>query len=40
MRLEGTNVDAARQILADSNLPIQTAADLDDAALKAVSALG
>jgi len=40
VRLEGTNVDAARQILADSNLPIQTAADLDDAALKAVSALG
>jgi len=40
VRLEGTNVDAARQILAESNLPIETAGDLEDAAIKAVGALG
>ncbi|XP_067636634.1 succinate--CoA ligase [GDP-forming] subunit beta, mitochondrial [Eurosta solidaginis] len=39
VRLEGTNVDAARKILKDSGLAIQTATDLDDAALKAVAAL-
>lgn len=39
VRLEGTNVDNAKKILADSGLPIQSAVDLDDAAKKAVSAL-
>jgi len=39
VRLEGTNVDAAKKILADSNLPIRSAVDLDDAAMKAVSSL-
>jgi len=39
VRLEGTNADEARQILADSRLPIQTAADLEDAAIKAVASL-
>ncbi|XP_065363841.1 succinate--CoA ligase [GDP-forming] subunit beta, mitochondrial [Calliphora vicina] len=39
VRLEGTNVDAARKILKNSGLPIQTASDLDDAAQKAVAAL-
>ena len=35
----GTNVDAAKQILADSGLPIQSATDLDDAARKAVASV-
>ncbi len=35
----GANVDAARKILEDSGLPIQTAQDMDTAAKKAVSAL-
>ncbi|XP_017841145.2 succinate--CoA ligase [GDP-forming] subunit beta, mitochondrial [Drosophila busckii] len=39
VRLEGTNVDKAREILKNSGLPIQTASDLDDAAQKAVAAL-
>ncbi|KNC26319.1 hypothetical protein FF38_00870 [Lucilia cuprina] len=39
VRLEGTNVEEARKILQNSGLPIQTAADLDDAAQKAVAAL-
>ena len=39
VRLEGTNVDAAKKILEDSGLPIQGATDLDDAAQKAVKAL-
>lgn len=39
VRLEGTNVDEARQILQRSGLAIQTASDLDDAAQKAVAAL-
>ncbi|KAG1681700.1 Succinate--CoA ligase [GDP-forming] subunit beta, mitochondrial [Nymphon striatum] len=39
VRLEGTNVDEAKQILADSKLPITSADDLDDAAKKAVSSL-
>lgn len=38
VRLEGTNVDKGRQLLADSGLAIITAADLDDAAHKAVAA--
>ena len=38
VRLEGTNVDLGKQILADSGLPIISAADMADAAQKAVSA--
>jgi len=39
VRLEGNNVTAARKILADSGLNIQTASDLDDAAKKACQSL-
>ncbi|KAH7937040.1 hypothetical protein HPB49_007557 [Dermacentor silvarum] len=39
VRLEGTNVDEARNILSSSGLPITTAADLEDAAQKAVASL-
>ena len=39
VRLEGTNVAAGVQILADSGLPIISATDLDDAAQKAVATL-
>jgi len=39
VRLEGTNVDNAKQIIADSGLAIISATDLDDAAKKACSAL-
>jgi len=39
VRLEGTNVDRARQLLKESKLPIITATDLDDAAQKAVGCL-
>jgi succinyl-CoA synthetase beta subunit len=39
VRLEGTNVDAAKKIVADSGLKITSATDLDDAARKAVSML-
>ena len=35
----GTNVDEAKKILAESNLPISSATDLDDAAKKAVASL-
>jgi succinyl-CoA synthetase beta subunit len=38
VRLEGTNVDRGRQLLADSGLAILAAADLDDAARQAVAA--
>jgi succinyl-CoA synthetase beta subunit len=38
VRLEGTNVQQGRKILADSGLPIISADDLDDAAKKAVKA--
>ena len=38
VRLEGTNVEEAKRILADSHLPITMVADLDEAAKKAVSA--
>ncbi|MBF0159260.1 MAG: ADP-forming succinate--CoA ligase subunit beta [Magnetococcales bacterium] len=38
VRLEGTNVDKGKQILAQSGLPIISASDLDDAASKAVAA--
>ncbi|MBX9916419.1 MAG: ADP-forming succinate--CoA ligase subunit beta [Nitrosomonas sp.] len=37
VRLEGTNVDLGKQILADSGLPIISAADMADAAQKAVN---
>jgi len=39
VRLEGTNVEIARKIMADSGLPILTASDLGDAAKKAVEQL-
>mmetsp|Transcript_9631 Transcript_9631/g.14034 ORF Transcript_9631/g.14034 Transcript_9631/m.14034 type:complete len:444 (+) Transcript_9631:30-1361(+) len=39
VRLEGTNVDKGNEILANSGLPIITASDLDDAAIKAVAAI-
>jgi len=40
VRLEGTNVQLARQMLADSGRPIVTATDLTDAAKKVVGTLG
>lgn len=40
VRLEGTNVDAGKKILNSSNISIIAADDLDDAATKAVAALG
>jgi len=40
VRLEGTNVDKARKMLAESGRPIVTAVDLTDAAKKVVSTLG
>ncbi len=39
VRLEGTNVDLGRKILADSGLPIVSADDLGDAAEKVVKAV-
>jgi succinyl-CoA synthetase beta subunit len=39
VRLEGTNVEAGKKILADSGLNIISAEDLDDAAAKAVAAI-
>jgi succinyl-CoA synthetase beta subunit len=39
VRLEGTNVDAGKQILKDSGLNIIAAEDLDDAAVKAVATI-
>ncbi len=39
VRLEGTNVERGKQILAESGLPILSADDLDDAARKIVSAV-
>ncbi len=39
VRLEGTNVDLGKQILADSGLPIISADDLGDAAEKVVAAV-
>ena len=39
VRLEGTNVDAAKKLLNESGLPIITASDLEQAAQKAVSAI-
>ncbi len=40
VRLEGTNVDLGKKILADSGLPIVSADDLGDAAKKIVKAVG
>jgi succinyl-CoA synthetase beta subunit len=40
VRLEGTNVDLGKRILAESGLPIISAANMADAAEKAVSAAG
>ena len=40
VRLEGTNADLARQMLAKSGLAITAARDLTDAATKAVSLTG
>jgi succinyl-CoA synthetase beta subunit len=40
VRLEGTNVEAGRQILADSGLPIDAAESLDQAAAMACAAIG
>jgi succinyl-CoA synthetase beta subunit len=40
VRLEGTNVDQGRQMLADSGLDLQPANDLNDAAQKVVAAVG
>jgi succinyl-CoA synthetase beta subunit len=39
VRLEGTNVDLGKKILAESGLPIVTADDLGDAATKVVAAV-
>jgi len=39
VRLEGTNVDLGKQILADSGLPILSGDDLGDAAEKVVKAV-
>jgi succinyl-CoA synthetase beta subunit len=39
VRLEGTNVDLGKQILADSGLPIVSADNLADAAEKIVKAV-
>jgi succinyl-CoA synthetase beta subunit len=39
VRLEGTNVEAGRKLLGDSNLPLITALDIDDAARKVVAAV-
>ena len=38
VRLEGTNVEAGKKIIAESGLPVTTADDLGDAAQKAVAA--
>jgi succinyl-CoA synthetase beta subunit len=39
VRLEGTNVDRGKQIIATSNLNVTPANDLDDAAQKIVKAV-
>lgn len=39
VRLEGTNVEAGKQILGKSDIKIIAADDLDDAATKAVAAI-
>jgi len=40
VRLEGTNVDEGKKIIADSGLNVINANDLDDAAKKIVAAVG
>ena len=40
VRLEGTNVDAGKKIIAESGLNVIPADDLDDAAQKIVAAVG
>jgi succinyl-CoA synthetase beta subunit len=40
VRLEGTNVELGRKMLAESGLNITTASDLTDAAKKVVAAAG
>lgn len=39
VRLEGTNAEVARKIIGSSNLPIQSAQNLEDAAQKAVASV-
>mmetsp|Transcript_12023 Transcript_12023/g.22969 ORF Transcript_12023/g.22969 Transcript_12023/m.22969 type:complete len:117 (-) Transcript_12023:125-475(-) len=39
VRLEGTNVEAAKKLIDNSDVPIISADDLDDAAKKAVAAI-
>ncbi len=39
VRLEGTNVEAGRKLLAESGLPLISATDIDDAARKVVAAV-
>ena len=39
VRLEGTNVDAGRKLLTDSQLPLLAATDIADAAQKVVAAV-
>ena len=39
VRLEGTNVDLGKKIIADSGLNVVSADDLDDAAQKVVAAV-
>jgi succinyl-CoA synthetase beta subunit len=39
VRLEGTNVELGKKILADSGLPIISASDMADAAAKVVQAI-
>ena len=40
VRMEGTNVDAGRKILADSGLNLTPAVDLSDAAAKVAKMVG
>jgi succinyl-CoA synthetase beta subunit len=40
VRLEGTNVELGKKLLAESGLPIVAASDLDDAAQKICAAVG
>ena len=40
VRLEGTNVERGRKLIADSDLEVITATDMTDAAKKAVEAAG
>ncbi|MCP4735170.1 MAG: succinate--CoA ligase subunit beta, partial [Bosea sp.] len=40
VRLEGTNVEVGKKMLEESGLPIITASDLDEAAIKICEAIG